>query len=65
MLKADGKVDFSDMGENFSPGVYIERFRKYLEAMIKARANDLIVNPGQQQPKEPNGDYSVDGLWRR
>ena len=65
MLKADGKVDFSDMGENFSPGVYIERFRKYLEAMIKARANDLIVNPGQQQPKEPSGDYSDDGLWRR
>ena len=28
MLKADGKVDFSDMNKVFLPTVYIERFKK-------------------------------------
>jgi hypothetical protein len=65
MLKSDGKVDFSDMGDNFFPSVYIERFKKYLETMIRARSNDLVVNPGQQESKPFSDKYSDDGLWRK
>ncbi len=64
MLKADGKVDFSDMDKVFLPTVYIERFKRYLESTIKARANDLIINPGQQQREPFSEKYSDDGLWR-
>ena len=60
LLKSDGKVDVSDMGDNILPNVYIERFRKYLDAVIKARANDLIVNPNQQQPESFSDKCSDD-----
>lgn len=60
MLKTDGFVDCSDMGDHLMPNIYLNRFRTALGALIDARASDIIANPLQRRT---GGWASDDGLW--